>query len=281
MGEQPKTRHTSRQRERRRDSAVLPVEVFLAILVLGAAVYFGVTLFRTGSAPASRTSVGSATNAGAPSTIPNLAQLMNGTLTATPSPDTSTMTESAHKSTTTVSSIPPRLAAPVSFCQARWRLQSAALADADRSLSQWRRHLDIMNDLQDGRIDLTTAKAQWPYTTYEAGDNITAFRSADAALAGSPATCAVHDSTSGQASDAIRTCAASMRTVDTALIEARVAITPWERHIKDQTHFAMGMMTPSAAEAAWRVMWKAGLATLPPYEAVAGDARAATCPLAD
>lgn len=72
-----------------------------------------------------------------------------------------------------------------------------------------------------------------------------------------------------------------MRTVDTALVKARVAITPWERHIKDQTHFAMGMMTPSAAEAAWRVMWKAGLATLPPYEAVAGDARAATCPLAD
>jgi hypothetical protein len=280
MGEQPQTRHASREQERRRDNAILPIEVILAVLVLGAAIYLGGALFRIGSPPASPSSVGPPTNAVAPSTIPNLVQLMNGALTATPSPDPSTTTEPTHKSTG-VSNVPAALVTAVSSCQERWQLQSVALAAADRSLSQWRRHLDIMNDLQDGRISLATAKAQWPYTTYKAGENVTAFRSADAALAGSPATCAVPDSTSGQVADALGTCAASMRTVDAALVKARVAIAPWERHLKDQTHFAMGMMTPAAAEAAWRVMWKTGLATLPPYEAVADGARAAICPLAD
>lgn len=116
-----------------------------------------------------------------------------------------------------------------------------------------------MNDLQAGRISLATAKAQWPHTTYEAGDNVHAFRSADAtvASAASGTACHVGDSTSGPAADAVRSCAASMAGVDHALAKARVAIAPWERHIVDQTHFAMGVMTSAAAEA-WRVMWKKG-----------------------
>jgi hypothetical protein len=253
----------------------------LAILLLGGAVYFGVALSGSGPRAASGTTARPPTSAPRASTTPGLAELMNGALTVTPSEDTSTTTQPVHKSTSAIGSIPSNLAPAVASCQEQWRLQSAALADADRSLAQWRRHLDIMNQLQDGRISLATAKAQWPYTTYKAVDNVLAFRSADAALAASPATCAVDASATGRAADAIRTCAAAMRTVDTALVKARVAIAPWERHLKDQTHFAMGMMTPAAAEAAWRVMWKTGLATLPPYDAVAGQARGATCPLAD
>jgi hypothetical protein len=263
----------------RHSRAVLRAGVVAAIVVVGVALYFGTSMFWSGSPPASPTSVGQPTNAVSASSLPPLAQAMNGTLSGTPPTDTSTPTPSGQTSTTTVGGIPPEVAAAVSSCQARWRLESAALAGADRSLSLWRRHLDIMNQLQAGRISLATAKAQWPSTTYKAAESVAGFRSADAALKASPETCAVDRAATGEAKDALRACAASSRTVDGALVAARVAIAPWEEHLKDQSHFAMGMVTPAAAEAAWRVMWKRGLATLPPYEKMVGGARSATCPL--
>lgn len=277
MGVQPRTRHELREQERRA-TAVRRIGVVAAMLVVGAAVYFGMALSGNGSPPASRPNVGPVTNA-APSTTQGLAEAMNSTFTGTPPPDPSTATEPARTPTPKLGSIPPKLAVAVRSCQAQWRLQSVAFADAARSLEQWRRHVEIMNDLQAGRISLATAKAQWPYTTYKAGPIETAFRSADAALAASPDTCAVDESATGRTADSIRRCDASMRKVGNVLFKARVAITPWEQHLKDQTHFAMGMMTPAAAEAAWRVTWKKGQETLPPYEAAAAEARGATCPL--
>lgn len=280
MGVHPQTRHEMLERERRART-MLRVGVVVALLVVAAAVYLG-TAFSGGEGPppSPLATPAAPTRATPPSSIPGLAAAMNGTLTATPPPDTATTTEPTRASTTPVGTVPPQLAAAVSSCRTQWRLYATALSDADRSLSQWRQHLKIMNDLQAGRISLATAKAQWPYTTYKAGDNVIAFRSADAAVTAYPDACSVDDSATGRAASAIRTCAASMTTIGNALAKARVAIAPWERHIKDQTHFAMGMMTASAAESAWRVMWKKGLATLPPYEAVAPDARAATCPFA-
>ena len=70
-----------------------------------------------------------------------------------------------------------------------------------------------------------------------------------------------------------------MKTVDNVLAKARVAIAPWETHLKDQSHFKAGGMTPAAAEAAWRVLWKKGLATLPPWSAVAQQGQKAACTL--
>jgi hypothetical protein len=280
VGVHPQTRHEMLERERRART-MLRVGVAVALVVVAVAVYLGTTFSGNEPAPpASRAAPAApaSTRAATPTSIPGLAEAMNGTLTATPPPDTTTTPAST--STTPMGSIPPQLAAAVSSCRTQWGLYSTALSAADRSLSQWRQHLKIMNDLQAGRISLATAKAQWPYTTYKAGDNVIAFRSADAAVAAYPDACSVDDSATGRTATAIRTCAASMTTIGNALGRARIAIAPWERHIKDQTHFAMGMMTAPAAEAAWRVMWKQGLATLPPYEAVAPDARAATCPLA-
>ncbi len=261
--------------------AFLKVGVVVAILIVAGAVYMGITLSGSVSPSApSRPAGPPTTNAAVPLTIPGLAQAMNAPLTVTPPPQPTTTSGPAPAPATKVGNIPPQLAAAVSSCRTRWRLQSAALSAADRSLAQWRRHLEIMNELQAGRISLATAKAQWPYTTYRAADNVTAFRTTDAARAASSTTCAVDDSATGPAADALRICVASMRTVDGALGKARVAIAPWERHIKDQTRFAMGMMTPAAAEAAWRVMWQKGEATLPPYDRDAAVARHATCPLA-
>lgn len=262
MGEQPQTRRAIRERQRRR--GVLPVVIGLvAVVVLGAAVWVGKSLF-TSSSPD-----------GSPSAIPGIA----APLTKTPDVTTSATTEGTPPETPTATPTVDPVAQAVASCRAKWALQSAARADAFRSLSQWDRHLAIMNDLQAGKITLAQAKAAWPTTTVKAADNVAAFRASDKALAASKDTCAVDASATGSAADAVRNCAASMKTVDGVLAQARVAIAPWELHLKDQSHFKAGGMTPAAAEAAWRVMWKKGLATLPGYKAVAGKGQSASCTL--
>ena len=282
MDEQPQTRRAIRDRERRR--GVVPVVIgVLAVVVLGAAVWVGKGLFASSSPD------------GSPSAIPGLAAPLTGTpdptttsattseATATPTTATPSETTTEKQTTETQTPTPTPTADPVAravaSCRAKWGLQSAARADANRSLSQWDRHLDIMNNLQAGKLTLAQAKAAWPATTEKAAENVAAFRAADRALAASKDTCAVDASATGSAADAVRGCAASMKTVDGMLTQARVAIAPWETHLKDQSHFKAGGMTPAAAEAAWRVLWKKGLATLPGYQAVAAKGQSASCRL--
>jgi len=231
----------------------------VALAVLAAAIWFGKGLF-TGGTPS-----------GSPSVIPGAA----GTSTASPS---STSTTSEPTPTTTTTEVDP-LAAAIASCRTAWGLQTAARNAAWRSLGEWDRHLDIMNNLQARKISLATAKAQWPATTANAPANIAAFHTADKAFTTSEARCAADASATGPDADALRQCAASMKTVDQALARARTAIAPWETHLKDQSHFKAGSITPATAEAKWRALWQRGLATVPAYQSVAPKAQTAPCKL--
>lgn len=258
MGQQPQTRRAMREAERARRGFVPVVIGLVAVAVLGGAVWFGKGLFT--SSPT-----------GAPSQIPGVA----APLTTTPPPSTTPEPSETSDRTTE----PDPIVAAVDSCRTKWGLQSAARADAYLSLGQWGRHIAIMNDLQAGRISLARAKELWPATTEKAAENIAAFRAADKAFVASKGSCAVDASATGAEAQAVRSCAASMKTVDTVLARARVAIAPWETHLKDQSHFKAGEMTPAAAEAAWQALWKKGLATLPSYTAVAPQGQSAACTL--
>jgi hypothetical protein len=260
MGEQPQTRREMREAERARRGYVPVVIALVAVAVLGTAVWFGKGLF-TSPSPS-----------GSPSQIPGAAAPLKTT------PGTQPSTTTTGPSETTTPAEDP-LAAAVASCRTKWGLQSAARADAYLSLGQWGRHLAIMNDLQARKITLAKAKALWPATTEKASENLSTFRAADKALAASADTCAVDASATGPLADAVRGCATSMKTVDTVLARARTAIAPWETHLKDQSHFKAGGMTPAAAEAAWRALWRKGLATLPGYQAVAPKGQTAACTL--
>ena len=266
MGQQPQTRRAIKEQQRRR-RGILPVLIgVLAVVVLGAAVWFGKGLFTSGQP------------GGSPSAIPGVAAPLTTTPDPITTPATSTAPSSQTPTATATAEVDP-LAQAVASCRAKWGLQSAARADAYRSLSQWDRHLKIMNDLQAGKLTLAQAKAAWPATTEKAAENIAAFRAADQALAARKDACAVDAGATGAAAEAVRRCAASMRTVDGVLARARVAVAPWETHLKDQSHFKAGGMTPAAAEAAWRALWRKGLATLPGYQAVAPKGQTAACTL--
>ena len=257
MGDQPQTRRAIREQQRRQRSVVPFVVGVVALAVLAAAVWFGKGLF-TGDPT------------GSPSSIPAAAG------SSTPGTSSPSVTETPTATTTTEAD---PVAAAAASCRSVWGLQAAARDDAYRSLSQWQRHLAIMNNLEAGKISLATAKAQWPATTVKAADNIVAFRSADQAFRSSKDTCALDASVTGATADAVRQCAASMKTVDDVLVKARVAIAPWETHLKDQSHFKAGEITPASAEAKWRALWQKGLDTMPAYQAVAQKGQAAACNL--
>lgn len=259
MGDQPQTRREAREAQRKSRSVMPFVIGALAIIVLGAAVWFGKGLFT-----------------GSPTGSPSVIQGAAGSSTP---PSTPSATAPSTQPTDTATTEADPMAAALASCRTKWGLQIAARDDAARSLAQWDRHLAIMNDLQAGKIDLATAKQQWPITTEKAADNIVAFRQADAALQASKDACAVDAAATGANADAIRQCAASMKTIDEVLVPARTAITPWETHLKDQSHFKAGGMTPASAEAKWRALWQKGLQTLPPYKAVAAKGQSAACNL--
>jgi cytoskeletal protein RodZ len=261
MGQQPQTRREIKEAQRGRGWLVPTVIGVLALAVIAAAVWFGKGLLGSSEPTGSPSAIAVATNAPTASSGATSSA-------ATPSADATTTTSEADV-----------LAAAVESCRTAWKTQVAARDDAYRSLRQWGAHLKIMNDLQANKITLAQAKAAWPATTANAAENVAAFRNADKARAASQDTCAVDAAASGPQADAIRQCAASMQTVDDVLVKARVAIAAWETHLKDQSHFKAGGMTPAAAEAAWRVLWKKGLATLPPWDAVAAKAQQATCNL--
>jgi hypothetical protein len=257
MGQQPQTRREIREAERAGRGHVPVVIGLVAVAVLSAAVWFGKGLF-TGPSPS-----------GSPSAIPGAAAPLKTT------PSAQSMTTSGAPEATAADP----LAAAVTSCRTKWGLQSAARADAYLSLGQWGRHIAVMNDLRAGKLSVARAKTLWAETTVKAEENVAAFRAADKALTASKDGCNVDASATGPLADAVRSCATSMETVDTVLARARTAIAPWEKHLKDQSHYKAGGMTPAAAEAAWRALWRQGLATLPAYTAVAAQGQNAACKL--
>jgi hypothetical protein len=265
MGQQPQTRREIREAERGRRGWVMPALVgVLALAVLAGAVWLGKGLLTSTDPTGSPSAI-----AGASTTAP--------TSEATPTDEPSTEPSTEPTPEPTVE--PDPVIAAVASCRTAWRLQFAARADAYRAIGQWIRHLQIMNDLQANKITLAQAKAAWPATTAKAEEYVAAFRAADKARAASKERCAVDAAAAGPEADAVRRCSASMKAVDGVLAKARIAIAPWETHLKDQSHFKGGGMTPAAAEAAWRVKWKQGLATVPGYTAVAQQGQRAACTL--
>ena len=265
MGQQPQTRREIKEAQRGRGWLVPVLVGVLAVVVLAVAVWLGKGLLTSADPTGSPSAVAGATSTSAPTTA----------ATPTQEPTTEPTTEPTSEPTVQ----PDPVIAAVASCRTAWRLQSAARADAYLALGEWDRHLKIMNDLQANKITLAEAKAAWPATTAKAVEHVAAFRAADKARATAKDRCAVDAKASGPKADAVRQCAASMKTVDTVLAKARIAVAPWEIHLKDQSHFKAGGMTPAAAEAAWRVKWKQGLATVPGYTAVAQQGQKAACTL--
>ena len=257
MTQQPRTRRERRELERRRGPGAAVALTVVALLVLGAAVWFGKDLF-LGSPTAGPAALDN------PTTSP---------ASATASATTSTQPPTSESSPETADPVD----AQVEDCRSGWQLQAAASKAAATVLAEWDAHLDIMNDLQAGKTTLEQAKKDWGPTTANAPQHIAAFHEADRAFTSSKLRCVAPDAATGAAADALAACEASMHVVDGVLAKARTAIEPWETHLKDQSHFKAGGITAARAEALWQSLWQKGLELNPPYVAAAQAGAKATC----
>lgn len=259
MAQPPLSRREMRERERERGGPGRTIAAAIIVLVLlVAGVWVGTSLLSADDTPSA--------------TAP----------TATPASGTASSSAPTEESTTPPASSEAAdpLAASVAACQEAWRLQRAAQDAAFTSLSQWRAHLDVMNRLQAGKITLAAAKTEWAPTTVRAAENIVAFRTADQALRSANVACVAPDAPmTGPQADALRTCAASSAKLNAVLAQARITIAPWETHLKDQSHFKAGEVSSAAAEAAWRALWRKGVATIGGWISAQTASAGATCAL--
>ena len=263
MTQEPGTRRERRELERRERGPAAAVAVVVALLVLAGAVWFGKDLF-----------------VGSPTAAPLAPAATTAAQTTTSAPATSQPTTEATVSETPTPTVDP-VAVAVDECRSAWARQAKAAATASTVLREWDAHLDIMNDLQAGKISLAKAKKDWGPTTAKAPQHIADFHAADRTYRSAEQRCALPENVpTGDQAKALATCAAGMKVVDGILAKARTAVEPWETHLKDQSHFKAGGITAARAEALWRSLWQQGLKRNPPYfRAVAAGAKA-TCPIA-
>lgn len=253
MEQPPLSRRELRERDRPRSPVTALVIGAIVLAVVAAGLWFGRGLLTTESPEGPRQA---ATTAG----------VVTSTSPTTASPST------------TVTVDP--LAAAVADCKVAWKLQTAATTAAWTSLSQWNNHLYIMNRLQAGKVTLAKAKELWVPTTTKAAENVAAFRTADQAFTSAKVACkAPADTVAGEQAAALRQCATASDTLNAALKAARITIAFWETHLKDQSHFKAGQVSSAAAEAAWRALWKKGVATIPAYLAAQKRVESARCVL--
>jgi hypothetical protein len=157
-------------------------------------------------------------------------------------------------------------------CQERWAQELRVQFAAERTLQQWRLHIDAMNQLVAGKITLAQASAYWSATRRGAIHRIDRFLRLDAQFRHQPDRCQPVPATGP-----IRECADAADAVERSLDAARVAATTWRRHIHQMEMLRTGQISPAQATRMWLMMWKMGQHETVRYDRRAGDALAYHC----
>lgn len=183
----------------------------------------------------------------------------------------------------TQSSADAAITAAVENCRQAWNLQTSSRAAAQRSLIQWRGHIEAMNKLSAGKITLPQASQFWAQTRVGAKDNAAAFRAADLKYASSRARCAVPvvtaNSLQSEDLEVVRACGNVSVSGDKVLGSARVAISTWEEHIGHMELLRAGKLDPAHALHLWLQNWRAGSDQVRAYDSAAANPVMNSCSL--
>ena len=153
-------------------------------------------------------------------------------------------------------------------CQNLLARQAQVTLTADQTMAQWRLHIDAMNQLVAGVIDLDQATAFWHASQHAAKRRIEAFERADAAL---------QDATAECVPPADKTCRTAARKWSHVLEAARPAAETWMHHIHDMDALMAGEVTPEQAVAAWVDKWREGQHQLRVYDRRMERAQGLSC----
>jgi hypothetical protein len=153
-------------------------------------------------------------------------------------------------------------------CQNLLTRQAQVTVTADQTMAQWRLHIDAMNQLVAGVIDLDQATAFWQSSEDAAKRRIAAFERADAALRSDTVRCVP---------PADKTCRTATRKWSHVLAAARPAADTWMHHIHDMDALMAGEVTPEQALAAWVDKWRDGQRQITVYDRRMDRAQGLSC----
>lgn len=153
-------------------------------------------------------------------------------------------------------------------CQNLLARQAQVTVTADQTMAQWRLHIDAMNQLVAGAIDLEQATAFWKSSEDAAKRRIAAFERADAALRSDAGECVP---------PADKTCRTATKEWSHVLAAARPAAETWMHHIHDMDALMAGEVTPEQALAAWVDKWREGQQQIRVYDRRMDQAQGLSC----
>jgi hypothetical protein len=165
-------------------------------------------------------------------------------------------------------------------CRRASERQARAALAADRTLDQWRLHIQAMNRLVAGRITLDQANRYWERTRIGAHRHAAAFMSRYAASRPLEQRCLtrVDGMPAAQVGPSLTTCTQAVRAFGTALSSARVTTATWVHHIDDMDAMRAGKITPAQATSMWVHKWHLGARQLQTYDHALRSALPTRCP---
>jgi len=157
-------------------------------------------------------------------------------------------------------------------CKERWGQELRVALAAERTLEDWRLHIDAMNHLVHGQISVSQATALWEASEQGALRRIDRFERLDRFLRQSPSGC-----DTSVPSDDESACAKAARAVQRTIDTAQAAVRTWRVHIVDMDRLREGRITGKVAEEKWRRLWRTGQVQTVRYDRRATDALAHDC----
>jgi hypothetical protein len=148
-------------------------------------------------------------------------------------------------------------------CGVAWHALRKDLAAARPSMDQWKTHIDVMNDLVDGRITLDQASAFWEQTRVDARRLYDEFAAVDRHTDASSCSAAAHP---GPATHRLNVCARGVAAARRTLRAARTTLARWSDHIDDMNRLRDGMLSPTMAQQMWLSTWRQGAVELEIYD---------------
>jgi hypothetical protein len=157
-------------------------------------------------------------------------------------------------------------------CKGLWAQELRVALAAERTLQEWRLHVDAMNDLVAGKITLAQAAALWDHSEQGALRRIERFQRLDAGLRRSPDRCESTD-----APPFAGACARAAHAVQRTIAVARNAVRTWRLHIRDMDLLREGHINADEAKQMWHHLWHKGQEQTVRYDKSASDALAHDC----
>jgi hypothetical protein len=157
-------------------------------------------------------------------------------------------------------------------CKELWANELRVALAAERTLQEWRLHIETMDELVAGKISIEDANVFWDESEHGALGRIERFKRLDADLRSSPTNCDIEDPTGPTGA-----CADAAQAVERTIDVARTAVDTWKHHIREMARLRAGEITEDEAIQSWHRLWRTGQVQTVRYDHRAAKALAHDC----